>query len=382
MGAWDHMQLERVQPYHEMQVWDGVTDARIEFDGAEGVREGRTLAYMVENLNITSGLLRRLEQVGNPTIFNSARVENITLGEDTEDADLSMWPVVHLAGGTQLAARLLVGADGVNSPVRTFARINTRGWDYGRHGVVATLKLEGEGWGGEHKKIAYQRFLPTGPIAMLPLPGNYTSLVWSTTPQKAAVLKSLPAEDFTAMVNAAFRLNTVDLDFMHSLGSGHEDELSWRMQHTPVSKHGLPQTVVGVQEGTVASFPLKMRHADTYISERIALIGDAAHATHPLAGQGMNQGQLDVESLAKAIEYSVSHGQDLGTRMSLESYLAERYMTNHLFLGVVDKLHKLYSVESGPIVPLRTLGLNAVNAMGPLKNFFMDQAAGKTPKLF
>jgi ubiquinone biosynthesis monooxygenase Coq6 len=378
------MRLERVQPYHEIQVWDGVTDARVEFDGADGAAqpEGRTLAYMVENLNITSGLLRRLEQVGNPTIFSGAKVESITMGEDTEEADLSMWPVVHLSGGAQLAARLLVGADGVNSPVRTFARIGVRGWDYNRHGVVATLKLEGEGWGGEAKKTAYQRFLSTGPIAMLPLPGNYTSLVWSTTPEKAAILKSLPAEGFTAMVNAAFRLNSVDLDFMHTLSTGHEEELSWRLQHTPVSKHGVPQAVVGVQKGTVASFPLRMRHADTYISERIALVGDAAHATHPLAGQGMNQGQLDVESLVKAIEYSVVHGQDLGTRMSLEPYPAERYMTNHLFLGVVDKLHKLYSFESGPIVPLRSLGLNAVNAMRPLKTFFVDQAAGHGSKLF
>ncbi|KAK6062884.1 ubiquinone biosynthesis mono0xygenase COQ6 [Seiridium cupressi] len=382
IGAWTHMQRERVQPYHEMQVWDGVTDARIEFDWEDGARQENTIAYMTETLNVTAGLLKTLDAVGGADLFDSAKVENITLGEDTGDLDLSQWPIVHLAGGKQIAARLLVGADGANSPVRTFAQIKSRGWDYQRHGVVATLELEGEGWRGDATKIAYQRFLPTGPVAMLPLPGNYSTLVWSTTPSNAALLKSLAPKEFIALVNAAFRLSTVDLEFMHTRSEGQEDELMWRLQHTPVQTQAIPQAVVGVQEGTVASFPLKMRHADTYIGERVALVGDAAHTIHPLAGQGLNQGQGDVESLVSAIEYSVLHGADLGTRMSLEAYNQERYAANHVLLGVCDKLHKLYSVESGPLVPLRSLGLSAVNAMKPLKNFFMGQAAGKGMKMF
>ncbi|KAH8676076.1 hypothetical protein BX600DRAFT_194952 [Xylariales sp. PMI_506] len=381
IGAWSHMKHERIQSYQEMQVWDGVTDARIEFD-RESNAAGSSIAYMIENLNLTSGLLSRLGELGGTTIFDSAKMEHISFGEETEDLDLSQWPVVHLAGGKQLAARLLVGADGANSPVRSFAGITSRGWDYGRHGVVATLELEGSGWGGDAAKTAYQRFLPTGPAAILPLPGNISSLVWSTTPSNAALLKSLAPKDFIAMVNSAFRLRPVDLEYMHTLTSGQEDELSWRLQHTTFNPRIIPQQVVGVQEGTIASFPLKLRHADTYIGERIALVGDAAHTIHPLAGQGLNQGQGDVESLAKTIEYSVSHGLDLGTRMSLESYNGERYAANHVILGVCDKLHKLYSFESGPLVPLRSLGLSAVNAMQPLKNFFMDQAAGKGTKLF
>lgn len=383
------MQRDRVQPYHEMQVWDGVTDARIEFEWGHGdgtAGQGKTIAYMNENLNLTSGLLRRLDELGGVTIYDGAKVENITLGEETEELDFREWPIVHLTGEKQLAARLLVGADGANSPVRAFAGIESRGWDYERHGVVATLELEGLGWGGgDATKIAYQRFLPTGPIAMLPLPGSYSTLVWSTTPSNAALLKSLSAKDFIALVNAAFRLSPVDLEFMHTLSSGQEDELTWRLQHTQLNSQMIPQTVVGVQEGTVASFPLKMRHADTYIGERVALVGDAAHTINPLAGQGLNQGQGDVESLARTIEYAVSHGQDLGVRMSLEPYNSERYGPNHVLLGVCDKLHKVYSVGSGPLVPLRSLGLNAINAMGPLKNFFMDQAAGngiKFSKLF
>lgn len=384
IGAWRHLERDRVQAYQEMQVWDGVTGARIEFDWAPGSAPaaGTTIAYMNENLNLTSGLLKRLEELGGVAMFDNARVERITYGEETEEMDLREWPVVHLSGGKQLSARLLVGADGANSPVRSFAGINARGWDYNRHGVVATVEMEGEGWGGDHTKIAYQRFLPTGPVAMLPLPGNYSTLVWSTTPRNASLLKSLSAKDFTAMVNAAFRLSPTDLEYMHTQESGQAEEYSWRMEHTPVDYRAVPQTVMGVQEGTVASFPLKLRHADTYIGERVALVGDAAHTIHPLAGQGLNQGQGDVQSLAKTIEYAVSHGQDIGVTMSLEPYVAERYAANHLLLGVCDKLHKLYSVGSGPLVPLRSVGLSAVNALGPLKSFFMNQAAGNGIKVF
>ncbi|KAF5023916.1 hypothetical protein F66182_4038 [Fusarium sp. NRRL 66182] len=381
IGVWRHLQRERIQDYQEMQVWDGVTGARIEFDWPPNTTADKTIAYMAENLNLTSGLLKRLDELGGVDIFDKNKVESIDLGKETEELDLSEWPVVQLSSGQSLAARLLVGADGANSPVRTFAGINSRGWDYGRHGVVATLELEGEGWGGQFNKIAYQRFLPTGPVAMLPMPGNYATLVWSTTPDRAALLKSLSSKDFIAMVNAAFRLSPVDIGFMHSQQDRQAEELSWRLQHTPVDVETIPQPVVGVQEGSVASFPLKLRHADTYTGERVALVGDAAHTIHPLAGQGLNQGQGDAQSLAKTIEYAVSHGQDLGTQLSLESYNSERYAANHLILNVCDKLHKLYSVESGPLVPLRSVGLRAVNALGPLKNFFMEQASGTGTKL-
>ncbi|SLM40078.1 ubiquinone biosynthesis monooxygenase coq6 [Lasallia pustulata] len=388
IGAWRHLQHSRVQPYDQMQVWDGISGSRISFDWASArssaKRPQKAIAYMIENLNITSALLKRLHELGGVSIFEKTKVSSIDLGSDTESLNLSSWPYLTLSSGETIAARLLVGADGFNSPVRVFAGIKSRGWDYDRHGVVATVRLSPEhGFNGHPDydeghpaKIAYQRFMPTGPVALLPLPENYATLVWSTLPGHAAHLKTLSSQDFVAMVNAAFRLSNVDLAFMQTQSSGHVKELAWRQKHTAFDPSLIPGQIEGVQAGSVASFPLRIRHADTYIGERVALVGDAAHTIHPLAGQGLNQGQGDVATLVRTIEYAVSHGQDIGTQMSLEAYNAERYTANHQLLGVADKLHKLYSVQSGPLVALRSWGLQAVDKMTPLKEFLMRQAAG------
>jgi ubiquinone biosynthesis monooxygenase Coq6 len=155
-------------------VWDGVSGARITFDA--DLQDGAsTIAYMCENNNLVSSLLSRIQELGDGIdILDKTRVEKIDFGTDTGSLDLRKWPVVTVSSGKQLAARLLVGADGANSPVRTFAEIETRGWDYGRHGVVATLNLESSQMG---EKAAFQRFLPTGPVAMLPVRPSNPALV-------------------------------------------------------------------------------------------------------------------------------------------------------------------------------------------------------------
>jgi ubiquinone biosynthesis monooxygenase Coq6 len=368
-----------------MQVWDGLSDSRISFDWTSASPfpfnsrknfQISTIATMTENVNLTSALLARLSALGGVDVLSPAKVQSIQLGTSTPDLDLSSWPILALSDGRTLAARLLVGADGANSPVRTFADIQSRGFDYNCHGVVATLQLSGSGWGGPEHKIAYQRFLPTGPMAMLPLPGNMATLVWSTTPERAAKLKALSARDFIAIVNAGFRLSSVDLDYLHSIDSGQEEELAWRERHTPINERHVPMRAVHVQENSVASFPLRMRHADTYTGERVALVGDAAHTIHPLAGQGLNQGQADAASLVRVISSAVQTGQDIGSTLALEPYNSERYSDNNAMLGVCDKLHRLYSVESGPLVGLRSIGLSVVDRMGWLKGFFMEKAAG------
>ncbi|EME79079.1 uncharacterized protein MYCFIDRAFT_34240 [Pseudocercospora fijiensis CIRAD86] len=376
-GAWKHINASRVQPYHGIDVWDGVSGSKIQFDPSD-----HTVATMCENANLTSALLQQLKEQGAQIeILDKSRVESIQFGpgpENEQSLDLSQWPVVHLPGDRAIAARLLVGADGANSPVRQFAGIPSHGWDYNQHGVVATLQLD-QSFHGYDMRTAYQRFLPTGPIALLPLPGNKASLVWSILPQYAAKLKQLSPEDFTSMVNAAFRLMFVDIKYLLTEASvDPADELAWREPNTVSSDTGLPRNfprVVGVQGGTVASFPLRMRHCSTYTGHRIALIGDAAHTVHPLAGQGLNLGLADAEALAKCIVNGVEHGMDIGSCWCLDDYNAERWAANNAMLGVVDKLQKLYSVGSGPVVWGRSLGLDLVNRLGPLKGALMGAAS-------
>ncbi|KAI4196505.1 MAG: hypothetical protein LQ346_003210 [Caloplaca aetnensis] len=340
---------------------------------------------MTENPNLQRALLQRLDQLPPVNVFDSTKVATIEDGpSDSSQAtlDLASYPSVTLSSGKTIFARLLVGADGLNSPVRKYAGIHTRGWDYERHGVVATLKLKD----GKTERprdditVAYQRFLPSGPIALLAMPGNYTTLVWSTTAEQAAKLKSLESNDFVAMVNAAFRLGQVDLEYMSHLDSGHGEELAWRCGVTGIKEDEacIPRMVENVQHESVASFPLRYRQADAYTSSRIALIGDAAHTVHPLAGQGLNMGLADVQSLTRTIEYTVEHGGDIGDEMYLDRYNSIMWMQNNRMLGVTDKLHKLYGVSWGPLVGIRRLGLKMVDQVGPVKGWLMRQAGGIT----
>ena len=185
------------------------------------------------------------------------------------------------------------------------------------------------------------------------------------------------------MVNAAFRLSVVDLDYMFTLASNQLSEFQWRDSVHPSTaseqKGEIPHLVSSVQEGSIASFPLRLRHASSYTTHRIALIGDAAHTIHPVAGQGLNMGLNDSKALAQAIEYAVCHGADIGDEMGcLDRYKGSVWWGNQRMLGAVDKLHWLYSVGSGPIVGVRGWGLRAVDAIGELgvKGWLMRQAGG------
>lgn len=404
IGAWEHLDTDRAQKYQEMQVWDGETGSRISFDWSmetSPFEDLRTVATMTENANLVRALLSRISESGaeNVSIFSNTTVSSIENGIDyPEGPDLSAWPILNVSptGSAEsqapyrIAARLLVGADGINSPVRSFANISTDGWDYNRHGVVATLALSEPDTAPfpVGTRTAYQRFLPSlgGPIALLPLPNNHATLVWSTTVENAAYLKSLSPKEFISMVNAAFRLSMPDLKYMicmerpssssESQGYSHEDELTWRLQHTPQPSQ-IPPMVTGVQEGSVASFPLRFRHASSYISPRVALVGDAAHVIHPLAGQGLNLGLGDVASLSSTIEYAVNHGMDIGDILSLERYPAERYLVNAKIGGACDVLHKLYNVPgNGPVAWARSLGLDVIDRIPFVKGFLMKNAEG------
>lgn len=366
-----------------MRVWDGLSSSSsISFDQAP---PEAPIASMTENANLSRALLVRLAALDPISVFDKTSVASIDLGPPPASTantslNLSSYPHLTLSSGQTLVARLLVGADGLNSPARTFAGIASRGWDYDRHGFVATVKLS---TGEPHdstpstKTTAYQRFLPSGPIALLALPNGFATLVWTVTPAQATHLKALTSHDLAAMINAAFRLEPVDINYMFTIPSGQASEFSWResVSQIPTSAT-LPDLVEDIQSHSVASFPLRFRHADTYISSRIALVGDAAHTIHPLAGQGLNMGIGDVSALAATIEDTVAHGGDIGVEMNLEEYPRKVYARNARMLGVVDKLHWLYGMEGWLGVQVRGWGLNGVNRLGGLKEVLMRAAGG------
>jgi ubiquinone biosynthesis monooxygenase Coq6 len=220
------------------------------------------------------------------------------------------------------------------------------------------------------------------------MPDDYASLVWSTTPAIAKRLLSLPPETFIALVNAAFRLSHADLKYLATLTSPEEieREITWRESLLNEDENTFPPRVVSVEETSRAAFPLRLNHVDEYTTSRVALVGDAAHTIHPLAGQGLNLGLADVKSLSHAIQESLSLGQDIGNFIAfhlivgsihaLAKYPLERYFLNHQMLGVCDKLHKLYSMESGLGVRLRSWGLEALNEISPLKRLIVQSASG------
>ncbi|KAG0326261.1 putative ubiquinone biosynthesis monooxygenase [Dissophora globulifera] len=447
IGVWAELDPSRVAEMEGMQVWDGVSGARITFDAANATStrssflhqvlstsglignpaadleyrdssfndgsdiKSSPLAWMTENLHVQYGLQKQIlghqERGVKLDIFERTKVQGITVKQayptdadvsapaGSTAADVSDWPVIELDNGKKLQARLLVGADGVNSPVRSFASIESLGWDYQQFGLVATLKVDhltstapGNGVG-----IAWQRFLPTGPIALLPLNNGFASLVWSTTPKIAQDLKKLPASDFCVLVNAAFSASPAELEYLYkNIGpdgqplvdfqqetewrAGVQDMEAFRTAFGSSRTDAKPPKVIEVQENTRAPFPLRMRNSNSYVEDRVALVGDAAHTVHPLAGQGLNQGLADVECLARVIEQGLLSGSDIGNIHSLTPYSSERFLPNLAMLGTVDKLSKLYNTDLSPIVWARSLGLTAVDSMGPIKTEIMRFAMG------
>ncbi|KAF9531773.1 hypothetical protein CPB83DRAFT_761042 [Crepidotus variabilis] len=409
IGAWDHVDEARTNAVEHMQVWDGVSDARIEFDAQDLqlTRVNNGMATLTEILNLQRALLRHLDNLPNIQLLHRTKVTSITA--DSEDK--GSWPLIHLDNNSTLRARLLVGADGFNSPVRTFAQIPSFGWGYNTQAIVATLVHPPRGAFEGPNTTAYQRFLPTGPIAFLPLSPTMSSLVWSTKPALAAALQAADPNVLAIMINAAFRLPHLSMKYLHQrileshaagisiLPDTLRQELQFREQShavgptsaysslqiiggqqgiPPADSEMVPPLVTQIQAGTVASFPLKYNHAETYLGEgvgaRTVLVGDAAHTIHPLAGQGLNLGLGDVESLANCITATIATGGDIGSYTSLLRYSQSRYLANHTVMSAVDKLHKLYSTDSDAIVWARSVGVEVLNELDSVKAAMMMSA--------
>ncbi|EJF64010.1 ubiquinone biosynthesis hydrox [Dichomitus squalens LYAD-421 SS1] len=417
IGVWAHVDEGRTCPIEEMQVWDGVSDARITFstqdDHASFLPDASPqsqMARLTENLNLQRALLRHLDSNRTVELVDNVKVQSIV----REEREGGGWPLVHLSDGRVLRARLLVGADGFNSPVRAYAGIESYGWAYNTTAIVATLFHKPRTSFQAQNTIAYQRFLPTGPIAFLPLSPTASSLVWSTKPHLAKALLSSDPAVLTSMINAAFRLPEVSLRYLHqqildSVSNGAlissqqlREEISWRGRShhidprsaysltadtegvPPEDADALPPVVTSIQPGSAAFFPLRFSHADDYIGDgagaRTVLVGDAAHTIHPLAGQGLNMGLGDVESLFNCIHKAVTNGGDIGSRTALLRYARERYFENHKIMSACDKLHKLYSSTSEPVVWARSVGVEVLNELDSVKAAIMLNAGSRSSR--
>ncbi|KAL8279298.1 hypothetical protein RQP46_008335 [Phenoliferia psychrophenolica] len=403
IGVWPHVDTSRVRGIEEMQVWDGLSSARINFNSPAiepsawagvATRTVEPMATLVENLNIQRGSLA----------FLHSRKDGVELIDGrkvlTTEKDEGGWPVVTLAAGggegeRSLRARLLIGADGFNSPVKAYSKIGTFGWPYPIHGVVASLEVSPADM-GEGMSTAWQRFLPEGPIAFLPLSDTAASLVWSTTPALAAAMKQLPLEVLPPLINAAFTLPYESLSQVLTLllstpPPSPSDITTLLASLAPLPDaynpseipDPTPPLVRAVQAGSIASFPLRLSHVDSYLGLpqngmdlRTALVGDAAHTINPLGGQGLNMGLGDVRELVRTVERTVLEGGDIGSYNSLRSYPRSRYFKNHLILSGCDHLSALYGSRSPPIVWARSTGLEIVNELESVKNLIMGGVGG------
>ncbi|SCV70529.1 BQ2448_1923 [Microbotryum intermedium] len=420
IGVWGHLDATRARGIEEMQVWDGLSDARITFNSptldshdpfspqsaipiasTSSTRSPNIalMATLVENLNLQRACMRVLEGAKNFDLVDNKKVLSIT-------SDASGWPVIEVGSGVEgeptrkVRARLLIGADGFNSPVKTYSNIESFGWAYNNQGLVASLHISPAEM-GIGMTTAWQRFLPEGPIAFLPLSDTASSLVWSTTPELAKAIKQLPLELMTRLVNSAFTLPYSSLSsflsLLTSVNRPTDSELSDSLEAlvAPLEAASLyevdsipeesPPKIESIQPGSVAAFPLRLSHVDSYLGMprggndlRTALVGDAAHTIHPLAGQGLNMGLGDIQSLVKTLETAVQNGGDVGSYNSLKSYPRARYIPNHALLSACDHLASLYGSQLSPVVWARSTGLEIINELDSVKALLMGGAGAKT----
>ncbi|RYE09371.1 MAG: 2-octaprenyl-6-methoxyphenyl hydroxylase [Hyphomicrobiales bacterium] len=329
LGVWSAIGAE-AEPIRAMKITDsGQGDlSRPVFLTFEGdVAPGEPYAHMVANRVLTRVLL---EAVG-------SRVELIAPIDITGYTAGAASASLSLKDGRTLKAPLIIAADGAMSALRNMAGIGVVQHDYRQSGVVTTIAHE-----LPHEGTAYEHFRPAGPFASLPLPGNRSSLVWTESTEEAARLKALPPDQAAAEIEAAMG---------SSLGR------------------------VTVEEG-IQAFPLRLQLAREFTGPRLALIGDAAHVVHPLAGQGLNLGLKDVAALAETVVDAMRLGLDHGSADVLERYQRWRSLDTALMAAVTDNLNRLFSNDLAPVRAVRDIGLGLVDRLAPIKSALITRAAG------
>ncbi len=330
LGLWQGLLVERAAPVARMDVWDGARDEgqRIVFEAAEIGQPA--LAHVIENELLRASALARLEKSGAAELLAPARLTQI---ERAPDGVMQLT----MEDGRSCKAALVVGADGPASPVRRLAGIGTHGRAYERRGVVATVYSDASPSG-----TAWQRFLTDGPVALLPVHDGGYSLVWSTTPAHAERLAALPERNFCDELDAAL------------------EGAAGRIRHA------------GPRQG----FPLHFRRADRCVSPGLALLGDAAHVVHPLAGQGANLGLLDVAALVAAIDSGARRGDQPGELPVLEAYARTRESHNLLTGLTMDGFHRVFGHQNPAVQWLRGQGLALADRAWPLKHHLIARAMG------
>lgn len=342
LNVWENIKKKRVSPFTEIKVWDAAKLGEIHFDSKDIAEP--VLGYIIENNVVQSALFEKLLHY--PQINYLAPVQLLDVEVQEKQAK------VHLADNPSLSAKLIVAADGAHSWLRNKTGIAVEKQSYEQEAIVATVRtIE------PHNKIARQVFLPTGPLAFLPLAeSNTSSIVWSLPTVEAQRLMALDDESFMAA-------------------------LSHAMAVIPENAESIcPGDIVGGRKILATqqrfSFPLQKQQATQYIKPRIALVGDAAHVVHPLAGQGVNMGLLDAASLVDVIEDALKHQRDFASHATLRRYERWRKGDNHSMLTGVDLIKQLFASEKRYMQSWRSFGLSATNQIKFLKNFFSRQAVG------
>lgn len=328
LQIWPYIEAQRLSPYREMHVWDASGDGEVHFDSAELGEPD--LGHIIENRVIVKALHQRLASFDNVRFLCPLEMKKLDIDEDRA--------ALTLADGTQMQAKLLVAADGGRSWVRQQAGIGVHGWDYDQSALVTWVKTE-----RHHQETAWQRFQPDGPLAFLPLTEGYSSIVWSTGHEHAKALLALDEAAFAEELAASFeqRLGKIE------------------------------------KVGPRAVFPLRYFETLHYIQSRLALVGDAAHMMHPLAGQGVNLGMADAASLAEVLLEAHGKHRDIGSYSILRRYERWRRADNRTMLCSMDAFKLLFSSRSESIRWLRNAGLNIADRITPLKHAFMQRALGR-----
>jgi len=308
----------------------GPTPFFLRFDSAEiaDSSDGEPLGYLLENRHIRAALAAAVMDAG-IEVLAPAKVARAAFG--------AREAVVTLADGRELRAPVAVGAEGRGSVIRTEAGIGAIGWDYPQTGVVATVRLE-----RPHEGVAHEYFLPGGPFAILPLTDNRASLVWTESRSRGAALKTARPEIFHTHLMRRFG------DFLGRVSV----------------------------EGPVFTYPLSLQLAERFVAPRAALLGDAAHGVHPIAGQGLNLGLKGAAALAEVLVEASRLGEDIGSEAVLERYAAWRRFDTVTLSAGMDAFVRLFSNDNPLLRLARGAGMAAVNRIGPARRFFMTEAGG------